>query len=108
MSRTQFEGVEGIEQVDAIVTPTMPTPAFKIGEKSGDPLQMYLSDIFTLSCNLAGLPGLSVPCGTGAHGLPVGLQLIGGYFDEARMLQVAHQYQQATGWHRKAPPGYGA
>jgi len=66
---------------------------------------MYLEDLYTISVNLAGLPGLSVPCGFGAHGLPVGLQLIGNYFDEARMLQVAHRYQLATDWHRRRPMG---
>ncbi|MBX3717865.1 MAG: Asp-tRNA(Asn)/Glu-tRNA(Gln) amidotransferase subunit GatA [Burkholderiales bacterium] len=93
---------------DVIAGPVAPTVAFPIGEKSSDPVQMYLEDLYTIPVNLAGLPGLSVPCGLGAHGLPVGLQLIGDYFDEARMLQVAHQYQLATDWHRKAPPGYGA
>jgi aspartyl-tRNA(Asn)/glutamyl-tRNA(Gln) amidotransferase subunit A len=82
--------------------------AFPLGEKTADPVQMYLEDLYTIPVNLAGLPGLSVPCGFGAHGLPVGLQLIGTYFDEARMLRVAHQYQQATDWHRRAPPGYGS
>jgi len=93
---------------DVIAGPVAPTVAFPIGEKSSDPVQMYLEDLYTIPVNLAGLPGLSVPCGLGAHGLPVGLQLIGNYFDEARMLRVAHQYQLATDWHRKAPPGYGS
>ena len=84
--------------------PTSPTAAFPFGAKSADPVQMYLSDIYTIAVNLAGLPGMSIPCGLGANGLPVGLQIIGNYFDEARMLNAAHQYQQATDWHRLAPP----
>ena len=90
------------EDVDLIVGPTTPHPAFKIGEKSNDPVSMYMEDIFTLSLNLAGLPGMSVPCGQ-VNGLPVGLQLIGNYFDEARLLNVAHQYQQLTDWHTHKP-----
>ena len=91
--------------VDAIVTPTAPTAAFKIGEKSGDPLQMYLSDIFTISCNLAGICGLSLPCGfTAAPKLPVGLQLLGPPFGEATLLKLAHAYEQSTPWHRDRPP----
>ena len=93
---------------DVIAGPVAPTVAFPVGEKSSDPVRMYLEDLYTIPVNLAGLPGLSVPCGLGAHGLPVGLQVIGNYFDEARMLQVAHQYQLATDWHRRAPPGYGS
>ena len=89
-------------QCDVILGPTSPTTAFKLGEKAADPVQMYLSDIYTIAVNLAGLPGLSVPCGF-AGGLPIGLQLIGNYFDEARMLNVAHQYQLATDWRRRAP-----
>ena len=89
--------LQAFEKVDAIVTPTTPTPAFKIGEKSGDPLQMYLSDIFTISCNLAGIPGLSVPCGfTASPKLPVGLQLLGKPFGEETILKLAHAYEQAT------------
>ena len=91
------------EACDVIAGPAAPTVAFPIGEKSSDPVQMYLEDLYTISVNLAGLPGLSVPCGFGAHGLPVGLQLIGNYFDEARMLRVAHRYQLATDWHRRRP-----
>ena len=94
--------LQAFEKVDAIVTPTTPTPAFKIGEKSGDPLQMYLSDIFTISCNLAGIPGLSVPCGfTTSPKLPVGLQLLGKPFGEETILNLAHAYEQATPWHRE-------
>ena len=90
---------------DVIMGPTSPTTAFRLGEKMDDPVQMYLNDIYTIAVNLAGLPGLSIPCGFDEGGLPVGLQIIGNYFAEARMLNVAHQYQRATGWHTKAPPG---
>jgi aspartyl-tRNA(Asn)/glutamyl-tRNA(Gln) amidotransferase subunit A len=92
------------EQVDIIAGPTSPTPAFRLGEKTDDPVQMYLNDIYTISVNLAGLPGMSIPCGFSA-GLPVGLQLIGPHFGEPQLLSVAHQYQQETDWHRRAPPG---
>ncbi|HJV06012.1 MAG TPA: Asp-tRNA(Asn)/Glu-tRNA(Gln) amidotransferase subunit GatA [Chromobacteriaceae bacterium] len=91
------------EQCDVILGPVAPTAAFDIGEKSGDPVQMYLSDIYTLSVNLAGLPGMSVPAGFAANGRPIGLQIIGNYFGEAKMLNVAHQFQLATDWHRRAP-----
>ncbi|MCD0492442.1 Asp-tRNA(Asn)/Glu-tRNA(Gln) amidotransferase subunit GatA [Chromobacterium violaceum] len=91
------------EQCDVILGPVAPTAAFNIGEKSGDPVQMYLSDVYTLSVNLAGLPGMSVPAGFAANGRPIGLQIIGNYFAESRMLNVAHQFQQATDWHAKAP-----
>ncbi|MDE1941613.1 MAG: Asp-tRNA(Asn)/Glu-tRNA(Gln) amidotransferase subunit GatA [Betaproteobacteria bacterium] len=94
---------EAFEQCDVIMGPSSPTVAFGFGEKTGDPVQMYLSDIFTISVNLAGLPGLSIPAGFGAAGLPVGLQLIGNYFSEGRLLQAAHGYQQATDWHRQVP-----
>jgi len=90
---------------DVIVGPTSPTTAFRLGAKAADPVQMYLSDIYTIAVNLAGLPGLSVPCGFDGKGLPIGLQIIGNYFSEARMLNVAHQYQLATDWHLRAPPG---
>jgi aspartyl-tRNA(Asn)/glutamyl-tRNA(Gln) amidotransferase subunit A len=90
--------------VDVLAGPTAPTAAFRIGEKSDDPLQMYLSDIFTISVNLAGVPGLSVPCGFTAAGLPVGLQLIGPAFGEQTLLRVGHAYQLATDWHTKRPP----
>ncbi len=89
---------------DVILGPTSPSPAFKLGERAADPVQMYLSDIYTIAVNLAGLPGMSIPCGFAA-GLPVGLQLIGDYFAEGRLLNVAHRYQQATEWHRRAPEG---
>ena len=96
--------VEAFKSCDVIMGPTSPTTAFRLGEKSADPVQMYLSDIYTIAVNLAGLPGMSVPCGF-ADGLPVGLQLIGNYFDEARLLGVAHRYQMATDWHRRLPGG---
>ncbi|GAB4346700.1 MAG: Asp-tRNA(Asn)/Glu-tRNA(Gln) amidotransferase subunit GatA [Gammaproteobacteria bacterium] len=96
---------KAFETVDVIAGPTTPTPAFAIGEKTDDPVTMYLSDIYTISVNLAGLPGLSMPCGF-VEGLPVGMQLIGNYFDEARLLNVAHQYQQVTDWHNRTPPGF--
>ena len=100
--------VEAYKQCDVIMGPTTPTTAFNLGEKGDDPVQMYLSDIYTIAVNLAGLPGMSIPCGFGAAingnpGMPVGLQLIGNYFDEARMLNVAHQYQLATDHHTRAP-----
>ncbi|WP_342051845.1 MULTISPECIES: Asp-tRNA(Asn)/Glu-tRNA(Gln) amidotransferase subunit GatA [unclassified Cupriavidus] len=90
-------------QCDVIMGPVAPTVAWKLGEKSADPVQMYLADIFTLSTSLAGLPGMSVPCGFGEGNMPVGLQLIGNYFDEARLLQTAHAFQQATDWHLRRP-----
>ncbi len=96
---------EAFKKCDVIMGPTSPSTAFKIGEKSGDPVQMYLSDIYTIAVNLAGLPGMSIPCGFDSGGLPVGLQIIGNYFSEAHMLNVAHQYQQATDWHTRAPAG---
>jgi aspartyl-tRNA(Asn)/glutamyl-tRNA(Gln) amidotransferase subunit A len=91
-------------QCDMIMGPTAPTTAFNLGEKSDDPVSMYLSDIYTIAVNLAGLPGMSVPAGFGANGRPVGLQIIGNYFSEAKMLNVAHQYQLATDWHKRQPP----
>ncbi len=97
--------VEAFKQCDVIMGPTSPSTAFKLGEKGDDPVQMYLSDIYTIAVNLAGLPGMSIPCGFGANDMPVGLQIIGNYFDEARMLNVAHQYQLATDWHSRAPKG---
>ncbi|MBL8445871.1 MAG: Asp-tRNA(Asn)/Glu-tRNA(Gln) amidotransferase subunit GatA [Zoogloeaceae bacterium] len=93
-----------LNECDVIAGPVSPTTAWRIGEKSDDPVQMYLSDIYTIAVNLAGLPGLSLPAGAGADGLPVGLQLIGNYFAEARLLNVAHQFQLATDWHRRRPP----
>lgn len=97
--------LKAFEKVDAIVTPTTPTAAFKIGEKSDDPLQMYLSDVFTISCNLAGICGVSIPCGfTKSPKLPIGLQLLGKPFGEETILKIAHAYEQSTGWHREKPP----
>jgi aspartyl-tRNA(Asn)/glutamyl-tRNA(Gln) amidotransferase subunit A len=96
---------EVFKRCDVIMGPTSPTTAFRIGEKMGDPVQMYLNDIYTIPANLAGLPGLSIPCGFDAKGLPVGLQMIGNYFAEAKMLGIAHQFQQATDWHTRTPPG---
>ena len=94
--------LKAFEKVDAIVTPTTPTAAFKAGEKSGDPLQMYLSDIFTISCNLAGICGISLPCGfTKNPKLPIGLQLLGKPFGEETLLKIVHAYEQATGWHKE-------
>jgi aspartyl-tRNA(Asn)/glutamyl-tRNA(Gln) amidotransferase subunit A len=90
------------ERVDLLATPVSPTPGFRIGEKVDDPLQMYLSDVYTIPANLAGLPGISIPCGFDG-GLPIGLQLIGRPFDEATILRAAHVYEQATEWHRRRP-----
>jgi aspartyl-tRNA(Asn)/glutamyl-tRNA(Gln) amidotransferase subunit A len=96
--------LEAFKKVDAIVTPTTPTAAFKAGEKSGDPLQMYLSDIFTISCNLAGICGISIPCGfTQSPKLPLGLQLLGKPFGEETILKIAHTYEQSTAWHKEKP-----
>ncbi len=90
------------DKVDVIAGPTAPTPAFGIGEKTDDPITMYLNDIYTIGANLAGLPGISIPCGFSSD-LPVGLQLVGPHFAEASVLQCAHQYQQITDWHRQCP-----
>ncbi|HET6371574.1 MAG TPA: amidase family protein, partial [Nitrospiria bacterium] len=92
------------ERVDLILTPTAPTAAFRLGEKTEDPLQMYLSDIFTISVNLGGVPGVTLPCGFTAGGLPVGLQLIGKPFGEATLLRAAYAFEQATDHHRRKPP----
>jgi aspartyl-tRNA(Asn)/glutamyl-tRNA(Gln) amidotransferase subunit A len=94
---------DAFEQCDVIIGPTSPTTAFNLGERLGDPVQMYLSDIYTIALNLAGLPGMSIPVGFGDFGRPVGLQIIGNYFSEARMLNVAHQYQKVTDWHLRMP-----
>ena len=91
------------EQCDVILSPVAPTPAFKIGEKADDPLTMYLSDIFTLSANLAGIPGMSVPCGLSGQGLPIGLQLMTEHFNEATLFRVAHNFEQATEFHKQKP-----
>jgi aspartyl-tRNA(Asn)/glutamyl-tRNA(Gln) amidotransferase subunit A len=97
--------VAAFKKCDVIMGPTSPSTAFNLGEKGDDPVQRYQSEIYTIAVNLAGLPGMSIPCGTGANGMPVGLQIIGDYFKEAQMLGVAHQYQLATGWHSRAPQG---
>ncbi|GAB4387793.1 MAG: Asp-tRNA(Asn)/Glu-tRNA(Gln) amidotransferase subunit GatA [Thermodesulfovibrionales bacterium] len=94
---------EALAKVDVIATPTTPETAFRIGEKTADPLRMYLSDIFTISVNLAGSPAISVPCGFSASGLPVGLQIIGRHFDEPTVLRVAHAYEQSEEWHGRRP-----
>lgn len=94
-----------LDKVDVIATPVSPTTAFPLGSRIDDPVSMYLSDIYTVSVNLAGLPAISIPAGF-SGGLPVGMQLIGDYFQEARLLNVAHQYQQVTDWHKRAPEGW--
>ena len=94
---------EAFGRADVVAMPTMPTPPFKLGEKASDPLQMYLGDIFTVSANLAGLPGISVPCGFSTDGLPIGFQLTGRMFDEATLLRVADAYERSTDWHTRAP-----
>ncbi|HEX8281005.1 MAG TPA: amidase family protein, partial [Chthoniobacterales bacterium] len=104
--RRDFE--RAFQQVDAVLSPTSPVPAFKMGENAADPLQLYLADIFTIPANLAGICGISVPCGfvdseDGTRS-PVGLQLLGKAFDEQRLLQVAHAYEQSTDWHKQRPP----
>ena len=91
-------------RVDVVATPTSPTAAFKLGERSSDPLQMYLADVFTVSANLAGLPAVSVPCGFTTDRLPIGLHLTGRPFDETMVLAVAHHYEGQTTWARQAPP----
>jgi aspartyl-tRNA(Asn)/glutamyl-tRNA(Gln) amidotransferase subunit A len=95
--------LRAFQDVDALLAPVAPTAAFKTGEKSSDPLAMYLSDIYTISLNLAGLPGISVPCGFTHGGLPIGMQIIGQPFQEACLLAIARAYEQAHGWHRKHP-----
>jgi len=111
--------VAAFRECDLIVGPTSPTVAFRVGEQVADPVKMYLNDIYTVSPNLAGLPAMSIPCGFGtgagpalpsdpSGGLPVGLQIVGPYFSEARMLNLGHQFQLATDWHRRAPPGFAA
>ena len=99
--RTDYQ--KAFEQVDVVAMPTSPIPPFKLGEKTGDPLQMYLADVFTVSANLAGLPAISVPCGFSEGRLPVGLQLTGRMFDEATLLRVADAFERATEWHAQAP-----
>ena len=92
-------------EVDVLIGPTTPTAAFELGAKTGDPVTMYLNDIYTIGANLAGLPAISVPCGF-VQGLPVGMQIIGPHFSEPRLLNVAHRYQCESDWHRRAPPGF--
>ena len=94
---------KAFERCDVIFGPTAPTTAFAIGEKTSDPVQMYLNDIFTIPAPLAGIPGLSIPCGFDSKGLPVGLQMMGTHFSESRLLGIAHRYQQASDWHRRVP-----
>ncbi|MCX5692184.1 MAG: Asp-tRNA(Asn)/Glu-tRNA(Gln) amidotransferase subunit GatA [Candidatus Omnitrophica bacterium] len=94
---------EAFKKFDAIITPTSPTAAFKIGEKISDPLTMYLSDIFTISANLAGIPGISIPCGFTKSNLPIGLQILGKPFDEEMILRIAYNYEQNTEWHKRRP-----
>jgi len=96
---------QAFTEVDVIAGATAPEVAFRLGEKTGDPIKMYLSDINTIAVNLAGLPGMSIPAGF-AQGLPAGLQLIGNYFEEGRLLNVAHQFQRETDWHRQVPPQF--
>jgi aspartyl-tRNA(Asn)/glutamyl-tRNA(Gln) amidotransferase subunit A len=96
---------EAFKRCDVVIGPTSPTVAFRIGAKTADPVQMYLNDIYTIPANLAGLPAASIPCGFGAGGLPVGLHLVGNYFSEAKILNVAHRYQRETDWHRREPAG---
>lgn len=95
--------LSAFENVDCIICPTSPTPAFKIGEKTKDPLEMYLSDIFTIPANLAGIPGISIPCGFTGDNLPIGMQILGRHFDEARILNVAKAFEKETGYHQKKP-----
>jgi aspartyl-tRNA(Asn)/glutamyl-tRNA(Gln) amidotransferase subunit A len=97
---------EAFRRCDVILGPVTPTVAFELGAKMSDPVQMYLNDIYTIAANLAGLPAMSIPCGFGSEGLPVGLHLVGDYFTEARLLGIAHQFQQATDWHTRAPAGF--
>ena len=103
MIRDDFQ--QALKQVDVIIGPTAPGAAFKLGELVNDPISMYLSDIYTVSVNLAGLPAISIPAGF-KDTLPVGMQIIGNYFDESRLLNIAHQYQQKTDWHQKQPEGF--
>jgi aspartyl-tRNA(Asn)/glutamyl-tRNA(Gln) amidotransferase subunit A len=94
---------DAFKAIDVIMTPTSPTAAFRAGEKTADPLQMYLSDIFTISANLAGVPAISLPCGFTSDNLPVGLQFIGKHFDEESILKISYAYEQNTGWFRRRP-----
>jgi aspartyl-tRNA(Asn)/glutamyl-tRNA(Gln) amidotransferase subunit A len=100
--RRDFE--EAFQKCDVLLTPVLPTPPYKLGTKINDPLEMYLSDIFTVSCNLAGLPGMTVPCGFSQEHLPIGMQLLARPFEEEKIFQVAYAYEQATDWHKRKPP----
>jgi len=91
------------QEVDVLVSPVMPTPAFQLGERLQDPLQMYLSDVYTIPANLAGLPAISIPCGLSSKGLPIGLQFMGRPFEENIVLRAAYAYEQATNWQSKRP-----
>jgi len=91
------------KEFDCILTPTSPTAAFKIGEKANDPLKMYLSDIYTISANLAGIPGISLPCGFTKNGMPIGLQILARHFDEEKILSLAYAFEQNTDWHKLKP-----
>jgi len=97
--------IRAFESVDVLIGPTTPTPAFPLGAKTSDPITMYLNDIYTIGANLAGLPAISVPCGF-VQGLPVGLQIVGPHFSEARILTAAHAFQRLTDWHTRVPVGY--
>jgi aspartyl-tRNA(Asn)/glutamyl-tRNA(Gln) amidotransferase subunit A len=101
--RQDFE--RAFAECDALVTPTSPCTAFELGARTADPIQMYLSDILTISVNLAGVPGLSMPCGFDGAGLPIGLQVVAPALEEARLLRVAAAYEDATQWHRHRPGG---
>ena len=103
--RIKNDFLAAYEKVDVILSPTSPTPAFRIGEKIDDPVSLYLTDIYTITANLAGVPGIALPAGF-ANDLPIGMQLLGPYFSEPRLLNIAHQYQQATDWHTRAPAGH--
>ena len=102
LMKTDFD--EAFQKVDVILTPTAPTPAFRIGEKVEDPLQMYLSDVFTIPVNLAGIPAITIPCGLSGEGLPIGLQVMGKHFDEGKLLRVAYTFEQNTDFHLKEVP----
>jgi len=101
LMRRDFE--EAFQRVDVIMAPTAPTPAFRIGEKTEDPLQMYLSDIHTIPVNLAGIPAITIPCGFSRENLPIGLQIMGKHFDEGKLLRVAYAFEQSTDFHLKKP-----
>ena len=101
----QQDFIDAFKQVDFLLGPCTPTTAFTLGEKQQDPLTMYLSDIYTIAVNLAGLPALALPCGQ-QHNLPIGLQLIGNFFDEALLLNAGHQLQQHSDWHKAKPSAY--